>query len=64
MAFTAGSDICWFLWDFRGSITISSTMWAAAIQNGRILGLVPKIWIPNYSEFYEKAILIHGSSAQ
>lgn len=26
---------------------------AAVIQNGRVLGLVPKISIPNYTEFYE-----------
>lgn len=26
---------------------------AAAIQNGRLLGLIPKLWLPNYSEFYE-----------
>ena len=26
---------------------------AAAIQDGKLLGLVPKRWIPNYSEFYE-----------
>ena len=27
---------------------------AALCQNGRILGLVPKVHVPNYSEFYEK----------
>ncbi len=26
---------------------------AAAVQNGRLLGMVPKLNIPNYSEFYE-----------
>ncbi|TYQ16484.1 UNVERIFIED_CONTAM: NAD+ synthase (glutamine-hydrolysing) [Acetivibrio alkalicellulosi] len=26
---------------------------AVVIQNGKILGVVPKIYIPNYSEFYE-----------
>ena len=26
---------------------------AAAVQNGKLLGIVPKQWIPNYSEFYE-----------
>ncbi len=26
---------------------------AAAIQDGKLIGLVPKRWIPNYSEFYE-----------
>ena len=27
---------------------------AAAICHGKILGLVPKTWIPNYGEFYER----------
>lgn len=27
---------------------------AAAIQNGKVLALIPKTFIPNYSEFYEK----------
>ena len=27
---------------------------AAVLENGRILGLVPKTYIPNYGEFYEK----------
>lgn len=27
---------------------------AAAIHNGRILGIVPKTYIPNYGEFYER----------
>jgi NAD+ synthase (glutamine-hydrolysing) len=27
---------------------------AAVIENGHILGIVPKTYIPNYSEFYEK----------
>ena len=27
---------------------------AIAVQNGRILGVVPKTYIPNYQEFYEK----------
>ena len=26
---------------------------AAVVANGRLLGLVPKTWLPNYSEFYE-----------
>ena len=26
---------------------------AAALARGRLLGLVPKTWLPNYSEFYE-----------
>lgn len=27
---------------------------AAAIQQGRILAVIPKTWLPNYNEFYEK----------
>ena len=27
---------------------------AAVIQQGRVLGLIPKTYLPNYSEFYEK----------
>lgn len=27
---------------------------AVAFQNGRILAVVPKTWLPNYGEFYEK----------
>ncbi|MBP5770316.1 MAG: NAD(+) synthase [Bacteroidaceae bacterium] len=35
---------------FRGSLLNC----AAVIQKGRILGLVPKTFLPNYKEFYEK----------
>lgn len=31
---------------------------AAVLNRGRILGIVPKKHLPNYSEFYERAILI------
>ncbi len=34
---------------------------AAAISNGRILGLVPKTAIPNYNEFYEARYFTAGS---
>lgn len=27
---------------------------AVAFQNGRILAVIPKTWLPNYGEFYEK----------
>ena len=27
---------------------------AVAFQNGKILAVIPKTWLPNYSEFYEK----------
>jgi len=34
-----------------GNITFNS---AAVVQHGRLLGLVPKTFLPNYGEFYEK----------
>ena len=34
---------------------------AAVIQNGRILGLVPKVALPNYSEFYEMRQFTSGA---
>lgn len=34
---------------------------AAAIQNGRLLGLIPKTNIPNYSEFYEARYFNKGN---
>jgi len=33
---------------------------AAVIQRGRILGIVPKIYLPNYKEFYEKRQFVSG----
>lgn len=33
---------------------------AAVIQQGRILGLVPKMYLPNYKEFYEKRWFTSG----
>lgn len=33
---------------------------AAAIQRGRILGVVPKMFLPNYKEFYEKRWFTSG----
>lgn len=50
--FTAGDDMLVFVglpWEHNNKLYNT----AAAIQNGRLLGLVPKIWLPNYSEFYE-----------
>lgn len=35
---------------------------AAALFNGRILGIVPKTALPNYGEFYEKRYFESGSS--
>ncbi len=34
---------------------------AAAIQSGRVLGLVPKLCLPNYSEFYERRWFSSGA---
>lgn len=34
---------------------------AAVVQNGRILGLVPKMHLPNYSEFYEARHFVPGT---
>ncbi len=34
---------------------------AAVLQNGRVLGLVPKLSIPNYSEFYEARHFTSGN---
>jgi NAD+ synthase (glutamine-hydrolysing) len=36
---------------------------AAVIQRGRILGLVPKTYLPNYREFYEKRQFAPGTQA-
>ncbi len=35
---------------------------AAAVCGGRLLGLVPKTWLPNYGEFYEKRQFTAGSA--
>lgn len=34
---------------------------AAAFQNGRLVGVVPKSYLPNYNEFYEKTPLRLGA---
>lgn len=36
---------------------------AAALNGGRVLGLVPKSCIPNYGEFYEQRHFVKGSEA-
>jgi NAD+ synthase (glutamine-hydrolysing) len=49
---TQGSDLLAFIglpWERDGKLYNT----AAAVQNGRILGLIPKTNLPNYSEFYE-----------
>ena len=35
---------------------------AAVVARGKLLGLVPKIWLPNYSEFYELRHFVSGPS--
>lgn len=50
--FTAGDDMLIFVgipWEYNNKLYNA----AAAIQNGKLLGIVPKMWLPNYSEFYE-----------
>ena len=50
--FTAGDDMLVFVglpWEYNNKLYNA----AAAIQNGRLLAIVPKSWLPNYSEFYE-----------
>ena len=36
---------------------------AVAIYRGRILGLTPKTYLPNYREFYEKRQFVSGRDA-
>lgn len=50
--FTAGDDMLVFVglpWEYNNKLYNT----AAVIQDGKLLGLVPKQWLPNYSEFYE-----------
>lgn len=50
--FTSGDDMLIFVglpWEYNHKLYNV----AAAIQNGKILGFIPKVWLPNYSEFYE-----------
>jgi NAD+ synthase (glutamine-hydrolysing) len=44
--------------DFRGSLYNC----AAVLYDGALLGLVPKVNIPNYGEFYEKRNFVSGGS--
>ncbi len=60
IAFTAGSDMLVFVgipWEYNNKLYNV----AAAVQNGKLLGLIPKKWIPNYSEFYELRYFNPGS---
>ena len=50
--FTAGSDMLVFAgvpWEYNNKLYNT----AAAIQDGELLALIPKMCLPNYSEFYE-----------
>ena len=52
MDFTAGSDMLVFAgvpWEYNNKLYNT----AAAIQDGELLALIPKMCLPNYSEFYE-----------
>ena len=56
---TAGLDMLIFVglpWESRGCLFNV----AAAIKDGHVIGMVPKTFIPNYSEFYE-ARHFHGA---
>lgn len=57
---TEGSDLLAFIgmpWERSGKLYNT----AVAVQNGRILGIVPKSNIPNYSEFYERRYFEPGN---
>lgn len=45
------------------SVGTSTYNCAAAIQNGRILALIPKTYLPNYNEFYEARHFTAGKRA-
>lgn len=52
LEFTVGHDMLVFVglpWDWEGKLYNA----AAVLQDGQLLGVVPKCNIPNYSEFYE-----------
>jgi len=58
---TEGSDILVFVglpWERDGKLYNT----AAAVQSGRVLGLIPKTNLPNYSEFYEMRYFEPGNT--
>ena len=58
---TEGSDILVFVglpWEQDGKLYNT----AAAVQSGRVLGLIPKTNLPNYSEFYEMRYFEPGNT--
>ena len=50
------------LWACRCWCGASSTTWPPSLCRGRLLGLVPKTYLPNYGEFYEKRQFTPGST--
>lgn len=57
---TEGSDLLAFIgmpWERGGKLYNA----AVAVQNGKILGIVPKRNLPNYSEFYERRYFEPGN---
>ncbi len=50
-----GAPLCW-----RGRLYNC----AVAIHRGRLLGIVPKIYLPNYREFYERRHFTSGESVR
>ena len=57
---TEGSDLLAFIgmpWERGGKLYNA----AVAVQNGRILGVVPKTNLPNYAEFYERRYFEPGN---
>lgn len=57
---TKGSDLLAFIgmpWERGGKLYNA----AAAVQNGRVLGMIPKKNLPNYSEFYERRYFEPGN---
>lgn len=60
VAFTRGKEALVFVglpWVYMGKLYNVS----AAVCNGRLLGVVPKTSIPNYSEFYEARYFVSGN---
>ena len=58
---TEGSDILVFVglpWERDGKLYNT----AAAVQSGRVLGIIPKTNLPNYSEFYEMRYFEPGNT--
>lgn len=56
-----GLDLLAFIglpWEWNGKLYNV----AAAVHNGRLLGLVPKVNLPNYSEFYEARHFTRGNT--